>query len=154
MGIKVGINGFGRIGRMVFRAGLKNPNIEFVAVNDPFMTPDYMAYMLKYDTMHGRYDGTIEYDENSITVDGKKVLFFAEMDPKNIPWGKVGADYVVESTSVKGRHPELGSVHIRRTAVERAIPCLTSMDTVSALLRCLEGDIKIENCEMIDINSI
>ena len=70
MGIKVGINGFGRIGRMVFRAGLKNPNIEFVAVNDPFMTPDYMAYMLKYDTMHGRYDGTIEYDENSITVDG------------------------------------------------------------------------------------
>ncbi|MBD9251542.1 type I glyceraldehyde-3-phosphate dehydrogenase, partial [bacterium] len=70
------------------------------AVNDPFMTPDYMAYMLKYDTMHGRYDGTIEYDDNSITVDGKKVLFFAEMDPKNIPWGKVGADYVVESTGV------------------------------------------------------
>ena len=70
MGIKVGINGFGRIGRMVFRAGLKNPNIEFVAVNDPFMTPDYMAYMLKYDTMHGRYDGTIEYDDNSITVEG------------------------------------------------------------------------------------
>ena len=65
--------------------------------------------------------------------------------------GKI--DYVI-ATSVKGRHPELGSVHIRRTAVERAIPCLTSMDTVSALLRCLEGDIKIENCEMIDINSI
>ena len=59
MGIKVGINGFGRIGRMVFRAGLKNPNIEFVAVNDPFMTPDYMAYMLKYDTMHGRFNGTV-----------------------------------------------------------------------------------------------
>jgi len=100
MAIKVGINGFGRIGRMVFRAGLSNPNIEFVAVNDPFMTPDYMAYMLKYDTMHGRYNGTIEYDDSSITVDGKKVLFFAEMDPKNIPWGKVGADYVVESTGV------------------------------------------------------
>ena len=100
MAIKVGINGFGRIGRMVFRAGLKNPNIEFVAVNDPFMTPDYMAYMLKYDTMHGRYDGTIEYDDNSITVDGKKVLFHAEMDPKNIPWGKDGVDYVVESTGV------------------------------------------------------
>ena len=100
MAIKVGINGFGRIGRMVFRAGLKNPNIEFVAVNDPFMTPDYMAYMLKYDTMHGRYDGTIEYDDNSITVDGKKVLFHAEMDPKNIPWGADGVDYVVESTGV------------------------------------------------------
>ena len=100
MAIKVGINGFGRIGRMVFRAGLKNPNIEIVAVNDPFMTPDYMAYMHKYDTMHGRYDGTIEYDDNSITVDGKKVLFHAEMDPKNIPWGADGVDYVVESTGV------------------------------------------------------
>ena len=65
--------------------------------------------------------------------------------------GKV--DYVV-ATSVKGRHPELGSVHIRRTAVERAIPCLTSIDTASALLRCLEGDVKIENCEMVDINTI
>ena len=82
MSIKVGINGFGRIGRMVFRAGLKNPNIEFVAVNDPFMTPDYMAYMLKYDTMHGRYDGTIEYDDNSITVDGKKIEILASYDPK------------------------------------------------------------------------
>jgi len=100
MAIKVGINGFGRIGRMVFRAGLKNPNIEFVAVNDPFMTPDYMAYMLKYDTMHGRYDGEISHDENSITVDGHKVLFHAEMDPKNIPWGADGVDYVVESTGV------------------------------------------------------
>jgi glyceraldehyde 3-phosphate dehydrogenase len=100
MAIKVGINGFGRIGRMVFRAGLKNPNIDFVAVNDPFMSPDYMAYMLKYDTVHGIYDGTIEYDDNSITVDGKKVLFHAEMDPKNIPWGKDGVDYVVESTGV------------------------------------------------------
>ena len=100
MGIKVGINGFGRIGRMVFRAGLSNPNIEFVAVNDPFMSPDYMAYMLKYDTVHGQYKGTIEYDDNSITVDGKRVEFFAEMDPKNIPWGKAGADYVVESTGV------------------------------------------------------
>ena len=100
MGIKVGINGFGRIGRMVFRAGLSNPNIEFVALNDPFMTPDYMAYMLRYDTMHGRYEGTIEYTDNSIIVDGKEVKFFACMDPKDIPWGEVGVDYVVESTGV------------------------------------------------------
>ena len=100
MGIKVGINGFGRIGRMVFRAGLSNPNIEFVALNDPFMTPDYMAYMLRYDTMHGQYEGTIEYTDNSIIVDGKEVKFFACMDPKDIPWGEVGADYVVESTGV------------------------------------------------------
>ncbi len=100
MSIKVGINGFGRIGRLVFRAGICCDDIEFVGINDPFMTPDYMAYMLKYDTMHGRFEGTITYDDNSITVNGKKVAFFAEMDPKNIPWGKVGAEYVVESTGL------------------------------------------------------
>ena len=100
MGIKVGINGFGRIGRLVFRAGLSNPEIEFVGVNDPFMTPDYMCYMLKYDTMHGRFDGTISYTDNSIIVNGKEIKFFACKDPKEIPWGKVGADYVVESTGV------------------------------------------------------
>lgn len=100
MGIKVGINGFGRIGRMVFRAGLSNPNIEFVALNDPFMSPDYMAYMLRYDTMHGRYDGEISYTDHSIIVDGKEVLFYDKMDPKDIPWGENGVDYVVESTGV------------------------------------------------------
>ena len=70
MNIKVSINNFNQISRMVFRAGLKTPNIEFVAVSDPFMTPDYMAYMLKYDTMHGRYDGTIVYDDYSFSGDG------------------------------------------------------------------------------------
>ena len=100
MSIKVGINGFGRIGRLVFRAGINRPDIEFVGINDPFMTPDYMAYMLRYDTMHGRFDGTIEYTDDAIIVNGKKVRFFACMDPKDIPWGEVGAEYVVESTGV------------------------------------------------------
>ena len=100
MGIKVGINGFGRIGRLVFRAGLSNPNIEFVGINDPFMSPDYCAYMLRYDTVHGRYDGDITYTDNSIIVNGREVKFFEERDPANIPWGTVGADYVVESTGV------------------------------------------------------
>ena len=72
---KIGINGFGRIGRFVFRASTKRDDIEVVAIND-LLPVDYMAYMLKYDTMHGRYDGTIEYDDNSITVDGKKVQFY------------------------------------------------------------------------------
>ena len=100
MSIKVGINGFGRIGRLVFRAGIAHDDIEFVGINDPFMSPDYMAYMLKYDTMHGRFEGTVSYDDHSITVNGKKVEFFACKDPKDIPWGKVGAEYVVESTGV------------------------------------------------------
>ncbi len=100
MSIKVGINGFGRIGRLVFRAGLASSDIEFVGINDPFMTPDYMAYMLRYDTMHGQFQGEISYTEDSIIVNGKEVKFFAEMDPKNIPWGKVGAEYVVEATGI------------------------------------------------------
>ena len=100
MSIKVGINGFGRIGGMVFRAGIGSDDIEFVGINDPFMTPDYAAYMLKYDTMHGRFPGTIEWDDHSITVNGKRVEFFSCKDPKDIPWGKVGAEYVVESTGV------------------------------------------------------
>ncbi|MDR0671756.1 MAG: type I glyceraldehyde-3-phosphate dehydrogenase [Oscillospiraceae bacterium] len=100
MSINIGINGFGRIGRLVFRAGLANPKVEFVGINDPFMSPDYMAYMLRYDTVHGRFDGEVSYDDSSITVNGKKILFFAEKDPANIPWGKIGAGYVVDATGI------------------------------------------------------
>ena len=100
MSIKVGINGFGRIGRLVFRAGVVSDDIEFVGINDPFMTPDYMAYMLRYDTMHGQFKGEISYTDNSIIVNGKEIKFFAEMDPKNIPWGASGAEYVVEATGI------------------------------------------------------
>ena len=100
MSIKVGINGFGRIGRLVFRAGVVSDDIEFVGINDPFMTPDYMAYMLRYDTMHGQFKGEISYTDNSIIVNGKEIKFFAEMDPKNIPWGAAGAEYVVEATGI------------------------------------------------------
>ncbi len=99
--IKIGINGFGRIGRLVFRAAVSQPDVfEVTGINDPFMSPDYMAYMLKYDTIHGRFEGTISYDDNSITVNGKKVLFFAEREPANIPWGKIGADYIVDATGI------------------------------------------------------
>ncbi len=100
MSIKVGINGFGRIGRLVFRAGLSNNNIDFVAINDPFMTPEYCAYMLKYDTMHGRFKGEISYTNNSITVNGKTVKFYDKMSPSEIPWGEANAQYIVESTGV------------------------------------------------------
>ncbi|MEG1240894.1 MAG: type I glyceraldehyde-3-phosphate dehydrogenase [Oscillospiraceae bacterium] len=100
MSIKIGINGFGRIGRLVFRAAVNRPNIEFVGINDPGMTPDYMAYMLRYDTVHGRFDGEVSYDDTSITVNGRKVMVYACMNPAEIPWGKIGAEYVVESTGL------------------------------------------------------
>jgi glyceraldehyde 3-phosphate dehydrogenase len=98
MGLKVGINGFGRIGRLVFRAGINNENIEFVGINDLGMTPDYMAYMLRYDTTHGQFDGTIDYTDDSIIVNGKTIKVFACAEPAKLPWGEIGADFVVEST--------------------------------------------------------
>ena len=100
MAIKVGINGFGRIGRLVFRAGLANPNIEFTAINDPFMTPDYCAYMLRYDSVHGKFKGKISHTDNSIIVDGKEVKFFDKKSPNEIPWGECETKFVVESTGV------------------------------------------------------
>ncbi len=100
MSIKVGINGFGRIGRLVFRASLNHKDVEVVAINDPFMAPDYMAYMLKYDTMHGRFDGEVSFTDDAIVVNGKTIKFFAEKEPKDIPWASTGAEYIVESTGV------------------------------------------------------
>ena len=99
--IKIGINGFGRIGRFVFRSTLEEANkndVEVVAIND-LLAVDYLAYLLKYDTMHGRFDGTVEIkDEHTLTVNGKDIRIFAERDAENIKWGEVGAEYVVEST--------------------------------------------------------
>ncbi len=98
--IKVGINGFGRIGRLVFRAAQERNDVQIVAVNDPFMDIDYMVYMLQYDTVHGRFQGTAEHKDGKLVINGKEIHFFAEKDPAAIGWGAVGADYVVESTGV------------------------------------------------------
>ena len=95
---KVGINGFGRIGRLVFRAALKR-GLDIVAIND-LIEPDYMAYMLKYDTTHGRFDGTIEVKDGQLVVNGKTIRITAERDPANLKWGEVGVDIVIESTGL------------------------------------------------------
>lgn len=99
MSIKVGINGFGRIGRMVMRCCMNHPEIEIVGIND-LCPADYLAYMLKYDTMHGKFEGEIGSAENAIIVNGRSIPVFAERDPANLPWAKVGAEYVIESTGL------------------------------------------------------
>src|SRR3954453_11440689 len=99
MPLKVAINGFGRIGRLVFRAGIKNPNIQFVGIND-LVPPDNLAYLLKHDSTHGRYDGTVEAREDGIVVDGKFVKSVSVRNPGQLPWGSLGADMVVESTGL------------------------------------------------------
>lgn len=100
MSIKIGINGFGRIGNLAFQAALSREGVEIVAINDPFIAADYMAYMVKYDTVHGRFNGTITSEEGKLIVNGKEIKVYNEMDPKNIPWGKDGVDYVLECSGV------------------------------------------------------
>lgn len=100
MSIRVGINGFGRIGNLAFQAALSRGEVEVVAINDPFITADYMAYMVKYDTVHGRFNGEISSEEGKLVVNGKEIKVYNEMDPKNIPWGNDGVDYVLECSGV------------------------------------------------------
>ncbi|AFZ56101.1 type I glyceraldehyde-3-phosphate dehydrogenase [Anabaena cylindrica FACHB-243] len=97
--LKVGINGFGRIGRLVLRAGLTNPNIEFVGIND-LVPPDNLAYLLKYDSTHGKLKSKIEAKEDGIVIDGHFIPCMSVRNPAELPWGKLGADYVVESTGL------------------------------------------------------
>ena len=100
MSVKVGINGFGRIGNLSFQAALAKEGVEVVAINDPFITADYMAYMTKYDTVHGRFQGTVEAKDGVLVVNGKEIKVYNEMDPHNIPWGEIGVDYVLECSGV------------------------------------------------------
>ena len=119
--IKIGINGFGRIGRLVFRASLDHKNVEVVGIND-LITPDYMAYMLKYDTMHGRFDGTVDYTDHSLIVNGHEIRVTAEKNPADLKWNEVGAEYVVESTGLfltqeKAQgHLDAGAKHVIMSA--------------------------------------
>jgi glyceraldehyde 3-phosphate dehydrogenase len=100
MAPKVGINGFGRIGRIVLRNALKDGGVDVVAVNDPFIEPTYAVYMLKYDSAHGLFDGEISVEGSNLKVNGKLIRFYSERDPAAIPWSETGVEYVVESTGV------------------------------------------------------
>ena len=121
MSIKIGINGFGRIGRMVLRASLNHPNIEIVGIND-LCPADYLAYMLKYDTMHGKFAADVSATEGTIVINGRSIPVFAERNPADLPWGKLGAEYVVESTGLfltkekSQAHIDAGAKHVVMSA--------------------------------------
>ena len=100
MSVKIGINGFGRIGNLSFQAALNKKEVEVVAINDPFIAADYMAYMIKYDTVHGKFQGEVYAKDNILVVNGKEIKVYNEMDPKNIPWGENGVEYVLECSGV------------------------------------------------------
>ncbi len=100
MAAKVGINGFGRIGRLVFRAAMESGKVDIVGINDPFIDLEYMVYMLKYDTVHGQFKGDIAIEGDKLVVNGKKIAVYAAMNPAEIPWGECGAEYIAEATGV------------------------------------------------------
>lgn len=100
MAISIGINGFGRIGRLVLRVALSREDINVVAINDPFIAPDYAAYMFKYDSTHGKYKGEVTSQGDNLIIDGKTIKVFQQRDPADIPWGANKVDYVIESTGV------------------------------------------------------
>lgn len=123
--IKVGINGFGRIGRLVFRAAVAKNDIEIVGIND-LIPVEYMAYMLKYDTIHGRFDGTVDIKDGKLVVNGNAIRVTAEKDPANLKWNEVGAEYVVESTGLF-LTKELAEKHIQAGA-KRVVMSAPSKD--------------------------
>ncbi|EJS43172.1 tdh1p [Saccharomyces arboricola H-6] len=126
--VRIAINGFGRIGRLVLRLALERNNIEVVAINDPFITNDYAAYMVKYDSTHGRYNGTVSHDDKHIIIDGKKIATYQERDPANLPWGSLKIDVAVDSTGVfkemdtASKHIEAGAKKVVITAPSSTAP--------------------------------
>ena len=134
MTIKVGINGFGRIGRIVFRAAQKRSDIEIVAIND-LLDADYMAYMLKYDSTHGRFDGTVEVKDGHLIVNGKKIRVTAERDPANLKWDEVGVDVVAEATGLF-LTDETARKHITAGA-KKVVMTGPSKDTLRCSLKAL-----------------
>ncbi|MCR9118724.1 MAG: glyceraldehyde-3-phosphate dehydrogenase, partial [bacterium] len=162
MAIKVAINGFGRIGRLTFRNLMeRSDEFEVVAVND--LTDNHtLATLLKYDSIHGRYPGTVEFDDESLIVDGKKIVACAERNPKDLPWGKLGVDVVIESTGVftnratdekagYDTHLEAGAKKVILSAPAKDAPDLTVVmgvndDQLTAEMKCVSNASCTTNC--------
>ena len=142
MSVKVGINGFGRIGRMVLRAAIERGDVEIVAINDPFIDADYMEYMFKYDTVHGNFKGTVGSADGVFTINGKDIKVFQCMNPEEIPWGDAGADVVLESTGVF-TSIEKASTHLKGGA-KKVVISAPSPDAPMFVMGVNEGEYKAD----------
>lgn len=151
---KIGINGFGRIGRLVLRAALEK-GASVVAVNDPFINVDYMVYMFKYDSTHGRFKGEVKAEGGFLVINGQKITVFQERDPKNIAWAKAGAEYIVESTGVfttiekASAHFEGGAKKVIISAPSADAPmfvCGVNLDTYNPSMKVVSNASCTTNC--------
>jgi len=138
--IKIGINGFGRIGRLAFRAAMKKDNVQVVAIND-LLDVDYLAYLLKYDSVHGRFDGTIETSNDKLIVNGNEVRITAERNPADIQWNKVGAEYVLECTGFFTTIDKAGT-HLEDKGVKRVVLSAPSKDSPMFVMGVNHMDVK------------
>ena len=161
--MKLAINGFGRIGRLAFQVAVEK-GLDVVAINDPFLAPDYMAYMVKYDTVHGRFNGEVSHDDNHIIINGKKTVIYSEMDPVNVPWGKHDIDIVLEcsgaftDTEKAQKHIEAGAKKVVISAPSKDAPMfvmgvnnekytsdLKIISNASCTTNCLSPIVKVLN---------
>ena len=151
MTIRVAINGFGRIGRMVVRAANKNPNVDIVAIND-LVPPDNLAYLLKYDSTHGIFDGEVRAEENGIMVDGKKVECMSERNPADLPWGKLNVDYVIESTGLFTTS-EKAEEHLKAGAKKVVISAPAKSPEISTLVMGVNNEKYDPNADNVVSNA-
>ena len=151
MTIRVAINGFGRIGRMVVRAANKNPNVDIVAIND-LVPPDNLAYLLKYDSTHGIFDGEVRAEENGIMVDGKKVECMSERSPADLPWGKLNVDYVIESTGLFTTS-EKAEEHLKAGAKKVVISAPAKSPKISTLVMGVNNEKYDPNADNVVSNA-
>lgn len=140
--MKIGINGFGRIGRLAFRAAIKRSDIQIVGIND-LVEPDYLAYMLKYDSTHGQFDGTIEVKDGNLIVNGQTIRITAEKDPANLKWDEVGAEVIIESTGFFLTQ-ELANKHIQAGAKKVVMSAPAKDDTPTFVMGVNHKELKAE----------
>ncbi|MDP6654836.1 MAG: type I glyceraldehyde-3-phosphate dehydrogenase [SAR324 cluster bacterium] len=151
MTIRVAINGFGRIGRMVVRAANKNPNVDIVAIND-LVPPDNLAYLLKYDSTHGIFDGEVRAEENGIMVDGNKVECMSERNPADLPWGKLNVEYVIESTGLFTTS-EKAEEHLKAGAKKVVISAPAKSPEISTLVMGVNNEKYDPNADNVVSNA-
>jgi len=143
MSTKIAINGFGRIGRLTFRNLIESDKVEIVAIND-LTAVDMLAHLLKYDSAHGRFNGTVEHTENSLIVNGKEITIYAQRDPENLPWAELGIDVVIESTGFFRDAEGMGK-HIKAGAKKVALSAPASGDIKTIVLGVNEGELTAED---------
>ncbi len=146
--IRIGINGFGRIGRLVARIAMQTKDVDLVAINDPFMDDEYASYMFNFDTTHGEYDGVVSHKDGNLVVDRHKIAFYSEKEPQNIPWGKLNVDVVIECSG-KFTTYELAELHLKAGAKRVVISAPAKSENIPTIVMGVNDDTLTKDMKII-----